>query len=161
MVTPLIKRNVVHKRTKAFLRHHSDRYKRISYAKWRKPRGIDSQVRRRWKGTTLMPMIGYGTKAAHRHILPSGFLKFRVHNVKEIEMLLLHNRKYACEIARGASTRTRKAIIERAAQLNVKVKCANAPLFFYALKYAHTVIRHQAMLWRGGDVVSTCGATSF
>jgi len=126
MVTPLQKPTIIKKRRKAFVRHQSDMFLRISEAKWRRPKGIDSRVRRRFKGNLPMVKIGYGTNAKHRHIMPNGFLKFRVNNVKDLELLLMHNRKYAAEIAHNVSIRKRKAIVERAMQLNIKVTNANA-----------------------------------
>jgi ribosomal protein L32E len=40
---------------------------------WRRPKGIDSRVRRKFKGCGIvMPNIGYGTNKKHRHLLPSG-----------------------------------------------------------------------------------------
>jgi len=128
MVTPLKKFKIVKKRTKRFMRHQADMFKRISYGSWRRPKGIDSRVRRRFKGNLPMVKIGYGTNAKHRHILPNGFLKFRVNNVKELELLMMHNRKYAAEIAHSVSVRKRKEIIRRASQLFIKVTNANARL---------------------------------
>ncbi|XP_057490666.1 uncharacterized protein LOC130776443 isoform X2 [Actinidia eriantha] len=55
---------------------------------WRMPKGIDSYVRRKFKGCTLMPNIGYGSDKKTRH----GFKKFVVHNVKELEVRMIHNR---------------------------------------------------------------------
>jgi len=39
-----------------------------------------------------MPNIGYGSDKKTRHYLPNGFKKFVVHNVKELEVLMMHNR---------------------------------------------------------------------
>ncbi len=56
-----------------------------------------------------------------KHMMPDGFLKFVVNNVADLEVLLMHNRKYAAEIAHNVSARKRQAILARAAALNVKV----------------------------------------
>lgn len=39
-----------------------------------------------------MPNIGYGSDKKTRHYLPNGFKKFLVHNVQELELLMMHNR---------------------------------------------------------------------
>lgn len=40
---------------------------------WRKQKGIDSRVRRKFKGCgVVQPNIGYGTNKKHRHVLPNG-----------------------------------------------------------------------------------------
>ena len=64
-----------------------------------------------------MPKIGYGSDKKTRHMMPSGFYKFVVNNVKELELLMMHNRKYVAEIAHNVSSRKRKEIVERAEQL--------------------------------------------
>ena len=46
-----------------------------------------------------MPKIGYGSDKKTRHRLPSGFYKFVVNSVSELELLMMHNRTYAAEIA--------------------------------------------------------------
>ncbi|CEI91731.1 Putative 60S ribosomal protein L32-A [Rhizopus microsporus] len=85
-------------------------------------------MRRRFKGTAPMPKIGYGSAKKTRHLLPNGFRKFTVSNVRELNLLLMHNRTYAAEIAHNVSSKKRVAILERAAQLNVKVINAGARL---------------------------------
>uniref|UniRef100_A0A8C2RVM2 60S ribosomal protein L32 n=1 Tax=Capra hircus TaxID=9925 RepID=A0A8C2RVM2_CAPHI len=138
---PLVKPKIVKKRTKKFIRHQSDRYVKIKaelafpdthyvffQRNWRKPRGIDNRVRRRFKGQILMPNIGYGSNKKTKHMLPSGFRKFLVHNVKELEVLLMCNKSYCAEIAHNVSSKNRKAIVERAAQLAIRITNPNARL---------------------------------
>eukprot|EP01035_Chromulina_nebulosa_P021025 gene21025-27248_t len=127
-VTPINKVKIVKKRTKSFERHQHQQFWRIGRSSWRKSKGKDSRVRRRFKGTIPQPSIGYGSDKKTRNILPNGFYKFVVHNVKELELLLMHNRKYAAEIAHNVSSKARKQIVERAEQLHVKVTNATARL---------------------------------
>lgn len=70
--------------------------------------------------------IGYGSSKKTKNLLPNGFLKFAVSNVKEVDLLLMHNRKYAAEVAHNVSVRKRKEIVTRANQLNVKLINGNA-----------------------------------
>ncbi|KAL0030653.1 hypothetical protein WJX77_000818 [Trebouxia sp. C0004] len=128
MVKPLTKPNIIKKRTKPFKRHQTDR-KICVKESWRRPKGIDSRVRRKFKGCgVIMPNIGYGSNKKTRHMLPNGFFKFVVSNVKELELLMMHNRRYAAEVAHNVSSKKRKAIVERAAELNVHVTNADAKL---------------------------------
>ncbi|CAO2588277.1 60S ribosomal protein L32 [Lemmus lemmus] len=124
---PLVKPKIVKKRTKKFIRHQSDRYVKIM-RNWWKPRGIDNRVQRRFKGQILMPNIGYGSNKTTKHMLPRGFRKFLVHNVKELEVLLMCNKSYCAEIAHNVFSKKGKAIIERAAQLAIRVTNPNARL---------------------------------
>merc|ERR1712224_319757 len=119
----------VKKRNKKFIRHQSDRFMRVPVS-WRKPRGIDSALRRRFSGQATMPSIGFGTNKKNRHCCRDqlGFRKFLVHNVAELNCLMMSNRKFAAEIAKGVSARKRKGIIERAAALNVHVTNAKSKL---------------------------------
>merc|ERR1719272_175271 len=70
---------------------------------------------------TLMPNVGYGTDKKTKHMLPSGFLKFVVSCAADLEVLMMHNRKYAAEIAHNLSSRKRIELVERAAQLDIKL----------------------------------------
>nr|XP_046169183.1 60S ribosomal protein L32-like [Oncorhynchus gorbuscha] len=124
---PLKRPKIVKKRVKKFIRHQSDRYVKVKQ-NWRKPRGIDNRVRRRFKGQMLMPNIGYGSNKKTKHMLPSGFRKFLVHNIRELEVLMMSNKTHAAEIAHNVSSKNRKLIVERAAQLAIKITNPNARL---------------------------------
>ncbi|XP_059490126.1 large ribosomal subunit protein eL32 [Neocloeon triangulifer] len=126
-IRPAYKPEIVKKRVKKFTRHQSDRYVKLR-RNWRKPKGIDNRVRRRFKGQYLMPNIGYGSNKKTRHMLPSGFRKLLVHNVKELEVLMMQNKKYCAEIAHAVSSKKRKQIVERAQQLSIRVTNAHARL---------------------------------
>lgn len=79
---------IVKKRTRRFTRHESDRYTRVRTS-WRKPKGIDNRVRRRFKGQRVMPSIGFRNAKVTRHVLPNGFKKVLVHNPKVCPFLIL------------------------------------------------------------------------
>merc|ERR1711874_703608 len=102
---------IVRKRNKRFHRHQADRFMRVDKS-WRKPIGIDSRVRRRFKGQYLMPSIGYGTKAADRH---------RCKDQKNFKKFVVNNLVFCAEIAHSVSAKKRQAIVERAEQLDIHV----------------------------------------
>ncbi|OAL46465.1 hypothetical protein IQ07DRAFT_647438 [Pyrenochaeta sp. DS3sAY3a] len=111
---------IVKKHPKRFNRHQSDRFKCVDPS-WRKPKGIDNRVRRRFKGQAAMPKIGYGSNRKTRHLMPSGHKAFLVSNVADVDLLLMHNTTFAAEIAHSVSARKRIEIIARAKQIGVKV----------------------------------------
>ncbi|XP_045695922.1 60S ribosomal protein L32-like [Phyllostomus hastatus] len=115
----LVKPKIVKKRTTKFIWHQSDRYVKIKW-NWWKPRGIDNRVHRRFKSQILIPNISYGSNKKTKHMLPSGFQKFLVHNVKELGVLLMCNESYCAEIVHNVSSKNRKAIVEIAAQLAIR-----------------------------------------
>ncbi|KAI9889363.1 MAG: 60S ribosomal protein L32 [Vezdaea aestivalis] len=116
---------IVKKRTKRFHRHQSDAYKCVA-TNWRKPKGIDNRVRRRFKGQMVMPSIGFGSNKKTRHMMPSGHKAFLVHNLSDVNLLLMHNKTYAAEIAHAVSSRKRVDIIARAKELGLKVTNSKA-----------------------------------
>jgi large subunit ribosomal protein L32e len=116
---------IVKKRTKRFSRHQSDRFKCVDPS-WRKPKGIDNRVRRRFRGSMAMPSIGFGSNKKTKYMMPSGHKAFLVSNPKDVELLLMHNRTHAAEIAHNVSSRKRIDIISRAKQLGVKVTNSKA-----------------------------------
>lgn len=111
---------IVKKYAKKFKRHHSDRYHRVA-ENWRKQKGIDSCVRRRFRGTIPQPNIGYGSDKRTKYLNPSGLKAYVVRNVKDLDVLLLHSKTHAAEIAHNVSSKNRVEIVTKAKSLGVKV----------------------------------------
>ena len=112
-VNPVPHKRKVKKHSKKFKRYHSWRYKRVSES-WRKPHGIDSAFRRRFRGYPKIVNIGYGTDKKTRHVLPNGFRKLLITKVEDVELLLMNNRSFCGEIARTLSKRSKAAVVKRA-----------------------------------------------
>lgn len=52
-----------------------------------------------------MPKIGYGSDKKTRYHLPNGLKKFVVHNIKDLDVLLMNNRTFCAEIAHNISSK--------------------------------------------------------
>lgn len=111
---------IVKKHNKKFKRHQSDQFKRVA-ENWRKQKGIDSCVRRRFRGTIPQPNIGYGSNKKTRHMMPSGHKAYVVKNLKDLDVLLMHTKTYAAEIAHNVSAKNRVEIVAKAKKIGVKV----------------------------------------
>ena len=112
--------NKIKKKSNLFRRHHSDRYKRVKLA-WRKPRGIDNCVRRRFKGKNIMPSIGFGSNKKTRNLNKNGLYKIRIFNTKDLDMLVMSNRKFEAEIGKGVGHRKKNLILKKALNLDIKI----------------------------------------
>ncbi|XP_032247807.1 60S ribosomal protein L32-like [Phoca vitulina] len=123
---PLTKPKIIKKRTKKLIQHQSDPYVKIKH-NWQKPKGIDNRVHRRFKGQILMPNIGYRSNKETEHMPPSGFQKFLIHSIKELEVPLMCNKSYCAEIAH-VSPKNHRTTVERAAQLAIRVSKPSARL---------------------------------
>jgi large subunit ribosomal protein L32e len=118
-----LKRVLLRKRWKKarmprFVRPESWRYKRLGPS-WRRPKGIDSKVRRKHKGNPVMPTVGYRTPSKLRNLHPSGLKEVLVHNIRQLEGL--HPKFEAVRIGRRVGDRKRIDILDRADELGLRV----------------------------------------
>jgi large subunit ribosomal protein L32e len=95
----------------SFKRQESWRYKRIR-KNWRRPRGLDSKMRKLRKGWPKSVNVGYGGPRASRHLHPSGYKEVLVHNVGQLEGL--HLETQAIRIAHTIGEKKRLEILTRA-----------------------------------------------
>ena len=111
---------IIKKKKTTFDRFESDRYHRLSRS-WRRPRGIDCRVRRKYRGVLRTPKIGYGSNRKTRHLLPNYKLKFVVNKLKELECLLMNKDKYCAEIGKNIGAVLRIQMIKRAKELGIQI----------------------------------------
>lgn len=45
----------------------------------------------------MILQIGFGSNKKTRHMMPSGHKAFLVNNVRDVDLLLMHNKTYAAE----------------------------------------------------------------
>lgn len=81
---PLLEKSQLQRRKKPkFKRQESWRYKRVK-ANWRKPRGIDSKMRKKVKGWPPSPKAGYRSPKKTRGLHPSGYVEIHVQTVEDL-----------------------------------------------------------------------------
>ncbi len=106
-----------HKRPE-FVRQESWRYKRIK-ENWRRPRGIDSKMRRKIKGWPKSPEAGYRGPKTARGLHPSGYEEVLVYNPEDLDKI--DPKTQAARIAHTVGIKKRMDIIAKATSKGIKV----------------------------------------
>lgn len=101
-----------------FERQESWRYKRIK-ENWRRPRGIDSKMRKKVKGWPPSPNKGYRSPREIRNLHPSGLREVRVMNVRDLDKV--EPESDAVRIGHRVGDRKRIEIINRAREMGIHV----------------------------------------
>jgi len=112
----------VRKRVKSrkpdFKRQESWRYKRVDKS-WRRPRGLDSKMRKRVKGWPKSVAIGYRGPKEARGLHPSGYVEVLVRNLDDVGGV--NPETQAVRIARTVGGRKRVEILARAEEMGIRV----------------------------------------
>jgi large subunit ribosomal protein L32e len=101
-----------------FRRQESWRYTRVGDS-WRKPRGIDSKMRKKVKGWPVSPTTGYRSPKNKRGLHPSGFVETRVYSVEDLGEI--NPELQAIRIARTVGGRKRVEILALAEERGIHV----------------------------------------
>lgn len=101
-----------------FRRQESWRYKRVKES-WRRPRGIDSKMRKGVKGWPRSVRVGYRGPRGARGLHPSGYEEVLVHNVDDVDKV--DPETQAVRIAHTVGGRKRVEISARARERKVYV----------------------------------------
>lgn len=102
----------------AFVRQESWRYVRI-HPEWRKPKGVDSKMRRQDKGWPPLVRVGYRGPVESRGLHPSGHSEVLVHRVSDLDAAVPG--RDVARIGGTVGARKRAAILERATELGIRV----------------------------------------
>ena len=111
------RKKVSSKRPK-FIRQESWRYDRLA-ENWRKPKGKDNKMRKQKAGVPAIVKIGYRGPKVARGLHPSGYNDIVVFNVSDLAGL--DPKKDAIRMGRTVGTRKRKAIVEEATKMGLKM----------------------------------------
>ena len=112
------KRKEVSDTRPAFVRQESWRYVRI-HPEWRKPKGVDSKMRRQDKGWPPLVRVGYRGPVGARGLHPSGHYEVIVYRPADLAPLVPG--RDVARIGGTVGAKKRAAIIERATELGIRV----------------------------------------
>ncbi len=111
-------RKITKKRKPKFRRQEWFRYKRLGTS-WRKPRGLQSKLRKNKKYRINRVRVGYKTPAEVRGLHASGFREILVYNKNDLDKL--DPKVEAARIGHSVGTRKRIEIEEYADELGIRV----------------------------------------
>lgn len=127
MIKELLKlRKDIKKRKPRFIRQKSYNSKKLG-TKWRRPHGIHSKVRRKFKSRRKQPSLGYSSPRLVRGLHPSGLKPIIIHNVNELKNVQKDN----CIIISGTVGLAKKiALVKKIKELKLPVvNIKNVDLF--------------------------------
>ena len=111
-------RDRVKNKKPVFRRQESWRYKRVKES-WRRPRGIDSKMRKKVKGWPRSVEVGYRSPKKTRGLHPSGYAEALVYNIDDVEKVSPETQ--VIRIAGAVGARKRIEISARAEERGIHI----------------------------------------
>ena len=111
-------RNKIKEKKPDFIRQDNPKRMKVNY-KWRKPKGIHSKIRHKFKGRRKMPSPGYKSPRKVKGMHSSGL---RIVNISSIEKLSgIKNELEGIIVSQSVGMKKRLAIFKKAKELDIKV----------------------------------------
>jgi large subunit ribosomal protein L32e len=108
----------VKRKKPAFVRPESWRYVRLK-ENWRRPKGLDHKIRKKFKGWPAAVSVGYGGPKIARGLHPSGYKEILVYNVEGL--MEVDPKTQAIRIAHTVGRRKRVRIITEAKKKKIVI----------------------------------------
>lgn len=86
---------------------------------WRRPRGINSKIRKKLGGKMKMPSISYGAQKEMRYLHPSGLKEILVYTANALDKI--DSKKQAVRIAAAVGKRKKLEIMKKSGEMKLKV----------------------------------------
>ena len=111
-------RQQLKERKPIFIRQDNPKRKKLNY-KWRKPKGIHSKIRHKFKGRRKMPSPGYKSPAQVRGLHASGLKIILTFSAKDVEKI--KKDKEGIVVPKSIGAKKRLEILRKAKELDLKV----------------------------------------
>jgi large subunit ribosomal protein L32e len=116
-------RKELKERKPVFIRQDNPKRRKLNY-KWRKPKGIHSKIRHRFKGRRKMPSPGYKSPRKVKGLHSSGLKIINVHSAGSLNEI--KNQSEGIIVARNVGMKKQLEIFKKAKELDIKVLNLNA-----------------------------------
>ena len=111
-------RKELKERKPVFIRQDNPKRRKLNY-KWRKPKGIHSKIRHRFKGRRKMPSPGYKSPRKVKGLHSSGLKIINVYSVDNLEGIKKESEGIV--VAKNVGMKKRLEIFKKAKEINASV----------------------------------------